>query len=593
MKGRLFLVTCIATIMCGFTPVWATSGVAEGYRCSPEDVMESEYAGYTLEDDYTYEEDETLYYGEEYTDDEYGYEGDEYVDGRAEGVDDVSASFDDEFEKDVRNELGLNSNEPIPKDRCASVEEITVSKGVKYLKGIENFKNLKKLTIQSSRLSAPLTVDNYPILKQVRWLDIRESRLGSKLNFSGMSKLQVLQADGCNRTDTINFTGCKNLKQVYMRNVEGIDKFKNLPSGIEVLDLTYCSVYDGLELADYPNLKYLWLTGGGDIDEIAGLDRLVYLEYSDSYPDELVIRDCPNLNSIVAVECCTGKLKLSNLDSCVSVDCVGGELRSLTISNCPSMRLIDCRDNMVSKLSFTGCNGVDVLRCSSNNLRKLDVSMLPNLQDLDCTENYMSSIKKVKGRSNSMQVEGSRFFFSPQKPLQNNMISCKVSSLNLKAGKGTYLEVYGAPERSATRYKSSNPSICKVDNKGNVTALRKGRAVITISNNGGSDCASKKIKIPVRVVNKNKLGTVQNVKVSKTGSIPVKVKWSKVKGAKKYIIKYSYNKDFHSYVIERSTGTSIQLRGVSKNRKLYVMVRACNVSGQFADYGNWSTVVSS
>lgn len=571
MKVRSFLVVCIMSVVFSCVSAGADAGsLGEGnISCSPEEVLLTESRGY--ED--TGNSAEILF--------DYG--------DRVGSSDDVSPSFDDEFEKCVREELSIGSSEPISSEMCSRVDELVVKKSVRCLDGLDNFKNLKKLTLKGCKLKKSLSVKNYKVLRNVKWLDIRQCSLGAKLNLSGMSKLQILQADNCDGIDIINLDGCKSLKQIYLRNSMGIEGFKNAPSSVEVLDIAFCEVYDSSWVVSFPKLKYLWINASY-IESISNFSRLEYLDCSDSYADSITISNCPNLKSIIASECFSNKISLRNLKSCNSVLCTEGIFKSFTVSNCLSMKLIDCRDNKISNLIISNSRNVDVLRCSGNRLRRLDVSMLPKLADLDCSDNYMSDISKVSGRSISMKNESSRFFFSPQRTLRKNTVLCKNSSLSLRVGKGSSrISLLGIPAGSVTKYKSSNNSICTVDREGNVKPIKKGKAVITIFNDGGYRCTSKTIEVPVKVSNKNKLTKVKNIKISKSGN----VKWSKVKASTGYIIRYSYNKHFSSYVSEKSSCTNIKLNDVSGGRKVYIKIRPYVVFDGFTDYGAWSKVVSS
>lgn len=579
MKIKSLLIVGILSVMCSVVPVSASSSGSEVTRRSPEELLEEEskrfYDGLNSGSGVVYdnvaEED------------------------NAGGVEeDVSDSFVDvDFEKDVREEIGIGKEDVISAKMCAQVRELNLGSKVKYLDGIENFSNMQKLTIHDASLKKSLSVKNYPSLKSLVWLDVRGSYVGYKLDFTGMSKLRVFQADDCDGIDVINFKGCKSLKQIYVRNVPGMSAIKNTPLGVEVLDMSDCDV-DNFTCNDYPNLRYLWTRGSIESD-VRGMKKLEYLDCSSTYYEgKLTIKNCPNLKTIVASEGYNKKMEVSNLKSCTNVDCSSGKIKSLVIKNCPSMRFVDCRDNKIYNISISGSSNIDNLKCSGNILRSLDVSTLPNLADLDCTQNYMSGIDKVVGRSASMQEESHRFFFSPQKELKENLISCKSKSLSLKVGKsGTKLKLTGVPAGSVTKYRSSKPSVCRVDSDGNVTPIKKGKANIEITNNGGYNFKSKKITVPVKVVKTSSLGKVKKVKVSLQGDSTAKVSWSKVPKATGYTVMYSYSKNFASFAKVDKSDTNVVLYGVPDNKKVYVKVRPIIESDKFTDYGSWSKRFSS
>lgn len=93
--------------------------------------------------------------------------------------------------------------------------------------------------------------------------------------------------------------------------------------------------------------------------------------------------------------------------------------------------------------------------------------------------------------------------------------------------------------------------------------------------------------------NKNKvlsIGKTKIKKVSLKGKNKIYLTWGKTNGATKYEIQYSTSKKFKKAKKKVVSGNKIIIKGLKKNKKYYVKVRAYTIVGGKKVYGKFSTV---
>ena len=82
---------------------------------------------------------------------------------------------------------------------------------------------------------------------------------------------------------------------------------------------------------------------------------------------------------------------------------------------------------------------------------------------------------------------------------------CTTKKMTLQAGEKKTIKIKGKVKKAKYMFKSSKPSIAKVNKKGTVTAKKAGKAVITITE---KKKAKKKIIGKVNVIVKNKINVI-------------------------------------------------------------------------------------
>ena len=84
---------------------------------------------------------------------------------------------------------------------------------------------------------------------------------------------------------------------------------------------------------------------------------------------------------------------------------------------------------------------------------------------------------------------------------------------------------------------------------------------------------------------KAKISKIKNIKRKK-----IKLTFKKIKNVKGYQVRWCDNKKFRGYEQKNTRKTNLTLKGLDKNTKYYVKVRAYRVSGKTKIYGAWSGV---
>lgn len=166
------------------------------------------------------------------------------------------------------------------------------------------------------------------------------------------------------------------------------------------------------------------------------------------------------------------------------------------------------------------------------------------------------------------------------------------NSLKLYVG-GSVKQLKAFNAKGKVTYKSSNPKVIKIDSKGKVTPLSKGKATITVIAAGDAayKSASKKINVTVY----GKPAKVTSVKaVSGKLKRTLTVSWKKVSSVSGYIIKYSYNKNMkNSKTIKINSGTSTSktIKKLTSKKYVYIQVQAYKKDGKTPIKGTWSAKI--
>ena len=183
-------------------------------------------------------------------------------------------------------------------------------------------------------------------------------------------------------------------------------------------------------------------------------------------------------------------------------------------------------------------------------------------------------------------------------------IGFQFTQLSLEKGEKRQLVVSGSSETKDSNliWGSSNDNIARVDEKGMVTAVAVGHAVIKCLSEDFA-IASCEVTVTATKQSQSRENQVKKIKATSKVVVPRKpvikylrnkpqkklvVSWKKIKGAKGYQLQYGTTKKYKK--AKKITTRKIQytMKKLKKNKTYYVRVRAYSISGGKKVYGKWS-----
>ena len=129
---------------------------------------------------------------------------------------------------------------------------------------------------------------------------------------------------------------------------------------------------------------------------------------------------------------------------------------------------------------------------------------------------------------------------------------------------------YG-PKQGTAKWSSSKKSVAKVNSKGQITAVKKGTAYITVKING------KSAKQKITVKNAITLKKPQITTVKKASRASLKISWKKVSGANKYYLYRSSTKKGKKTKVATVKGTTYTHKYIA-GRRYYYHVKAASTN---------------
>lgn len=129
---------------------------------------------------------------------------------------------------------------------------------------------------------------------------------------------------------------------------------------------------------------------------------------------------------------------------------------------------------------------------------------------------------------------------------------------------------YG-PNQGTAKWSSSKKSVAKVNSKGQITAVKKGTAYITVKING------KSAKQKITVKNAITLKKPQITSVKKASRASLKISWKKVSGANKYYLYRSSTKKGKKTKVATVKGTTYTHKYIA-GRRYYYHVKAASTN---------------
>ncbi len=369
----------------------------------------------------------------------------------AAASEDVTADFKDpNFQAAVRDELGLEEDEPITKTDCEDVSYLTIdNQGIKNLAGIEHFINLWILDCSNNQLTG-LKLENCPELtnlhcndNQLTSLDVSrcpkllglncENNLLTALDVSHCLELDELSCRN-NRLSSLDVSHCPDLLYLYCEenqltslDVSRCPKLDSLycdKNQLTALDMDKCTKLKSLhcsnnkiaslELTKHPGLDHLYL----NCNELATLKlgdcpALKTLNCNDNSLTDIQLGDCPALTEL---NCYNNKLKELPTDKCPALEnlscsknnlnkleienfsalkkiyCDNNQIKDFKIDNCKNLTWLACSNNPIEELNIKNCSALEYLDCTGNGLKKLDAGDFPSLKQLTCHSNNLTSL---------------------------------------------------------------------------------------------------------------------------------------------------------------------------------------------------------
>lgn len=149
----------------------------------------------------------------------------------------------------------------------------------------------------------------------------------------------------------------------------------------------------------------------------------------------------------------------------------------------------------------------------------------------------------------------------------------KISSISRTMYKGeTYTpSISYSPKKGTTKWSSSKKSVAKVNSKGQITAVKKGTAYITVKING------KSAKMKVTVKNAITLKKPNITSVKKASRASLKISWKKVSGANQYYLYRSTSKKGKKTKVATVKGTAYTHKYIA-GRRYYYHVKAASTN---------------
>ena len=211
------------------------------------------------------------------------------------------------------------------------------------------------------------------------------------------------------------------------------------------------------------------------------------------------------------------------------LNCSDNQILSINISNNAKLEDFNCGDNRLTSLDLSHNTELEYFGCINNPLQTLDVSFNPKLIDALKTEvpyrynGHLIIIPKTAMDDTDqiyLAVDGSitikangETLYSPNMTLKRTgpstvigfKESCDViEAITVNGRRPYYITVLNFEK---CKFKSSDPKTVKVNSKGTITGLKKGKANITISRGGISvSCPVQVKKAPSKVkLSKTKL----------------------------------------------------------------------------------------
>ncbi|KKN48024.1 hypothetical protein LCGC14_0657100 [marine sediment metagenome] len=267
------------------------------------------------------------------------------------------------------------------------------------IKGIENLKDLKKLSLGGNYLE---NLDGIEVLEKLEFLYLKLNYLGEINHINELRNLKVL-----------------NLEDNGIKIIRGLDNLTNL----EILSLSYNEIEKIENLENLKNIRELYLDCNS-IKEIEGLDNLSNLK-------ALYL----NVNEISEIK---GLEDLTNLDV-LNLE-VNGIKIIRGLDNLTNLEILSLSYNEIEKIeNLENLNNLKKLYLDYNNINEIEgLDNLSNLKALYLNVNEISEIKGLEGltnldelnlEDNSFKEKEEQYLVNSEAPLKAIIYYCRTKKL--------------------------------------------------------------------------------------------------------------------------------------------------------------------
>ncbi|UHR02678.1 hypothetical protein LV469_08585 [Peptoniphilus sp. GNH] len=300
---------------------------------------------------------------------------------------------------------------------------------IKNLKGIEYFKNLKKLQCVNNNNLTSLDLSKNTALTELicigtkltsldlsnntalTKLDCYENQLSSlvlgenkvlteldcynnQLTSLDLSKNTALTELNCynNQLTSINLSENTSLTKLacFNNQLTSLDLSKNTALTELNCDRNQLT---GLDLSGNAALTILYCCENQltslDVSKNTTLTKLI------CFNNQLINLDLSKNTNLVDLECSNNKitkLDLSKNTIITNLHCKNNRLTSLDVSNNTALTKLDCEGNQLTNLDLSKNTALNDFECSNNKITKLDLKNNINLGGLNCSENQLTNL---------------------------------------------------------------------------------------------------------------------------------------------------------------------------------------------------------
>lgn len=153
------------------------------------------------------------------------------------------------------------------------------------------------------------------------------------------------------------------------------------------LESLYNDIFDFQGILAFTNLERLIIRAnlGADMINISGLDKLQYLDLSESTYSGIDARDLTSLDTMLCQDCHGATvLDLTGASSLKMLSLDGSDFPDIDLSSLPSLETFNCNNCMITTANFKDAPTLKNLHLENSRFFELDVSGLENLEILDC-----------------------------------------------------------------------------------------------------------------------------------------------------------------------------------------------------------------
>jgi trimeric autotransporter adhesin len=163
---------------------------------------------------------------------------------------------------------------------------------------------------------------------------------------------------------------------------------------ISTLNLTSRNIYDLTGIEDFTGLTVFTLERNPltslDLSKNTKIEEL-YCSYND-FLKSIVVGSNVIKKSQIIYNFSLVNLDFSNKSLLTSLECNNNQLSVLNVNGCTSLKILNCRDNLLTSLDLSTNTLITNLFCSINKIDNLVITNCPALIELNCQQNSLASL---------------------------------------------------------------------------------------------------------------------------------------------------------------------------------------------------------